>query len=45
MCGPRPQMVIALLGLPLNVATNYALVVVLRWQYVGAAFATSLAAG
>jgi Na+-driven multidrug efflux pump len=38
-------MVIALVGLPLNVATNYGLVVLARWQYVGAAFATSLAAG
>ncbi len=37
-------MVIALVGLPLNVATNYVLVVVLRWEYVGAAAAMSAAA-
>ncbi|KAG2449560.1 hypothetical protein HYH02_005093 [Chlamydomonas schloesseri] len=40
-----PQMYIALVGLPLNIATNYALVIVAGWEYVGAAAATSASAG
>ncbi|PNH05010.1 MATE efflux family protein ALF5 [Tetrabaena socialis] len=40
-----PQMIIALIGLPLSVGTNWALVVAARWEYVGAAAATSVAAG
>ncbi|GIL78024.1 hypothetical protein Vretimale_7355 [Volvox reticuliferus] len=40
-----PQMVISLVGLPLTVATTYALVVAAGWEYMGAALAMSAAAG
>ncbi|KAG2495434.1 hypothetical protein HYH03_006381 [Edaphochlamys debaryana] len=40
-----PQMAIALIGLPINVATNYLLVIRAGWEYIGAAAATSVSAG